>query len=67
MLRSTLLGTARANSVNEDFVCRVIRAVRRVGCVERIPWHLVHLRVQILDFILVNHPYQVGFWVEKIG
>ena len=41
-------------------MCRVIRAVRRAGCVKRVPWHLVHLRVPILDFILVDYPNQVG-------
>ena len=67
MSRLALLGTAHTDRINEDSVCRVIRAIRRAGCVERVPRHLVHLRVPILDFILVNYPYQVGFGVEKIG
>ena len=53
-------GSARVNYLNEDSVCGIFRAVRRAGCVERIPWILVHLRVPILDFILVDYPYQVG-------
>lgn len=48
--------------MNEDSMRRVIRAVRRAGCIERVPWHLVHLRVPISDFILVDYPNQVGFW-----
>jgi hypothetical protein len=43
-------------------VCSVFRAVRRARCVERVPWILVHLRAQILDFILVDYSYQVGHY-----
>ncbi len=39
-------------------MCGVFR-VGRAGCVERVPWILVHLRVPILHFILVDYPYQV--------
>ncbi len=58
MSRSQFLpGSARADCVNEDTVCGVFRAVRRAGCVEWVRWILVHLRVPILDFILVDYPY----------
>jgi hypothetical protein len=50
---------------NKDFVCSVFRAVRRTRCVERVPWIVVHLRVPIFDFILVDYSYQVGFSSEK--
>ena len=52
-------GSARADCVNEDAVCGVFRAVRRAGCVEWVRWILVHIRVPILDFILVDYTYQV--------
>ena len=54
-----LPGSARADC-DKDFVCSVFRTVRRARCVERVPWILVHLRVPIFDFILVDHSYQVG-------
>ncbi|KAF8486610.1 hypothetical protein F5888DRAFT_1640082 [Russula emetica] len=38
----------------------VFRAVRRARCVEWVLWILVHLCVPILDFILVNYPYQLA-------
>jgi hypothetical protein len=53
-------GSVRVDCLNEDPLCGVFRAVRRAGCVERVPWILVHLRVPTLDFILVDYPYQVG-------
>ncbi len=57
---SALLGSARASScVSEDTVCGVFRAVGRAGCIERVPWILVHVHVPILDFVLVDYPYQV--------
>ena len=46
--------------VYEDSVYSVFRAIRRTRCVERVPWNVVHLRVPIFDFILVDYPYQVG-------
>jgi hypothetical protein len=62
-----LLIVARADCANEDSMRRIFRAVGRAGCVKRVPWSLVHLRVPILDFILVDYTYQVGLWMERIG
>jgi hypothetical protein len=67
VLFPALLELSACDYLNEDFVCGVFRAVRRAGCVERVPWILVHLRVPILDFILVDYPYQVGHLSEKSG
>jgi hypothetical protein len=60
-------GAARADRANEDSVCCVFCAVCRAGCFERVPRILVHLRVPILDSILVDYPHQVGFWMKRIG
>ncbi len=67
VLLPALLGLARVDCLNEDSVCSVFRAVRCAGCVERVPWILVHLRAPILDLILVDYPYQVGHLSEKSG
>jgi len=50
-------GSVRAGCVNEDSVCGVFRTVRRAGCVERVQLILVHVRVPILNFILIDYPY----------
>ena len=49
--------------MNEDSVRGFSRAVCRPGCVERVPWIVVYLRVSVLDLILVNYPYQVGLYI----
>ena len=41
-------------------MCSLFRAVRRASRAERVPRIMVHLCLQVLDPILVNHPYQVS-------
>ncbi|KAH9956731.1 hypothetical protein BC827DRAFT_742924 [Russula dissimulans] len=44
---------------------RVLMVVFCAGCTEWVPWIVVYLGVPLLDFILVNYPYQVGICVNE--